>query len=137
MDISKEDMFCEKQQTSTSATASTNVLDFHNHGDDIMGQLFWSLYVAATTGTVDKALTVAWETSATEAFSSTTTLFSKSIAAADLTVGAYPIKNEPLPKGLKRFNRLKFTSGASSTYYPKVTAFLHAGRDEGTPYKGE
>jgi len=136
MELSKEDTFCEAQQTSTSATASTNVLDFNKHGDDVMGRLFWSLFVAAVTGTVDKALTVVWETSDTEDFSSATTLSTRSIAAASLTAGAYPVKNEPLPKGLKRYNRLKFTSGASSTYYPKVTAFIHDGRDEGTPVTG-
>ena len=62
--------------------------------------------------------------------------FRPGIAAADLTAGAYPIRNQPLPKGLKRYNRLKFTGEAEKTAYPKVTAFLHSGRDEGTPYRG-
>lgn len=136
MNLSKQDTFCESQQTSTTATASTNVLDFGKHGDDIFQGLFWSIFVAAVTGTVDKDLTVDWETSDAENFGSSTTVWSKTLAKAGLTAGAYPVKNEPLPKGLKRYNRLKFTSGASSTYYPKVTAFLHPGRDEGTPYKG-
>ena len=142
MQLSKEDMFCEGQQTATTAAASTNVLDFGKHGDDVLNKLFWSLFVAAVTGVVDKTLTVAWETSDYEGFvdgsnnASATTVFSKTIAATDLVAGAYPIRNEALPKGLKRYNRLKFTSGASSTYYPKVTAFVHDGRDEGTPFKG-
>ena len=136
MELSKEDMFCEAQQASTTPTASTNVLDFHKHGDDILNKLFWSVVVVGVTGAVDKALTVEWETSDAENFGSSTTLVSKTVAAANLTAGAYPIRNEPLPKGLKRYNRLKLTSGAESTYYPKVTAFLHSGRDEGTPFTG-
>ena len=136
MDLSKQDMFCEGQQLdgTTLTAASTNVLDFSKHGDDILYRLFWSLFVdAATNGS---ALTVQWYTSDAENFSSETKLFEKSIAKELLTQGAYPIKDEPLPKGLKRYNRLKFTTEASKTAYPKVTAFLHSGRDAGTPYKG-
>lgn len=134
MNLSKQDIFCEAQQTSATAAASTNVLDFNAHGDDIYQNLFWSVYVdAATNGS---ALTVVWQTSDTENFSSVTSAFTKTVAATELTKGAYPIKNEPLPKGLKRYNRLQFQGEASKTAYPKVTAFLHTGRDEGTPFVG-
>ena len=134
MELSKEDMFSESQQTAASATASTNVLDFHKHGDDVLNMLYWSVLVTAATN--GSALTIAWETSDTEAFSSATTLWTKTVAATGLTLGAEPVKNEALPKGLKRYNRLKYTGEASKTAYPKVTAFIHAGRDEGTPYRG-
>ena len=136
MNLSREDMFCEAQQTTTTAAASANALDFHAHGDDVMGGLYWSVHVAGTTGTVDKALTVAWETSDAADFGTASTVWSKAVPASELASGSYPVRNEPLPKGLKRYNRLKFTSGASSTAYPKVTAFIHAGRDEGTPFRG-
>ena len=106
----------------------------------MLHKLFWSLFVDAPTN--GSALTVAWETSDYEGFvdgsnnASATTVFTKTIAATALTAGAYPIRNETLPKGLKRYNRLKFTGEASKTAYPKVTAFVHDGRDEGTPFKG-
>ena len=80
MNLSKEDMFCEEQQTSADAAASTNVLDFHKHGDDVMQALFWSLFVAAATN--GSALTVAWETSDAEGFGTADTVFTKTVAAA-------------------------------------------------------
>ncbi len=136
MDLSKEDMFAEGQQLNgtTLTVASTNVLDFHAHGDDVLNKLFWSLFVdAATNGS---ALTVQWYTSAAENCDGEVKIYEKSIAKEGLTAGAYPIKDEALPKGLKRYNRLKFTTEASKSGYPKVSAFLHSGRDAGTPYKG-
>ena len=141
MNLSKEDMFCEGMVCTAAAKASTNVLDFHKHGDDVMGALFFSVFVDAVdsanngASAVDKDLLVEWETSDAEAFGTSTTLWSKTCAKAGIVKGAYIVKNEALPKGLKRYNRLKFTE-ASGTKFPDVTAFLHAGRDEGTPYKG-
>lgn len=137
MNLSREDMFCEALQPEGTTAKYTDTLDFHNHGDDILGKLFWSLFVAAAS--TGASLTVAWQTRdepfADDADTGATTLFSSTIAAASLTAGAYPIKNEALPKGLKRYNRLKLTCGSGTTN-PKVTAFLHDGRDEGTPFKG-
>ena len=136
MQLSKEDMFCEEMTCTAAAKASDNVLDFHKHGDDVMGKLFWSVHVPGVTGTVDKDLLVEWQTSDAEDFSSgVATVYSATLAKAGLVAGAYPIKNAPLPKGLKRYNRLQFTE-ASGTLFPKVTAFLHDGRDEGVPFKG-
>lgn len=135
MNLSKEDMFCESMECTAAAKASTNVLDFHKHGDDILHKLFWSVHVPAVTGVVDKDLTVEWQTSDAEGFASSTTVFSATVAKERILAGSYAIKNEPLPKGLKRYNRLRFTE-ASGTLFPKVTAFLHSGRDEGVPLKG-
>ena len=84
MDLSKQDMFCEGQQLdgTTLTAASTNVLDFSKHGDDILNKLFWSLFVdAATNGS---ALTVQWYTSDAENFSSETKLFEKTYEVTPL-----------------------------------------------------
>ena len=135
MQLSKQDMFCEAQQpTANTTTVSTDVLDFGKHGDDILGKLFWSLFVAAASTGV--TLQAKWFTSDTEDFSSESEVFATSVRAADdLAAGTYLVRNEPLPKGLKRYNRLKFVCGDGTTA-PKVTAFLHDGRDEGTPFTG-
>ena len=135
MQLSKQDMFTESTAATSAGAVSANVLDFHSHGDDVLGKLFWSVYVASTSGTVDKDLVVEWQTSAAENFSTATTLATKTVAKAGVVAGAYVVKNEPLPKGLKRYNRLKFTE-ASGSYFPTVMAFVHDGRDEGTPYRG-
>ena len=136
MDLSKEDMFCEEMTCTAAAKVSTNVLDFHNHGDDILRKMSWSVHVPAVTGAVDKDVVVAWETSDTESFAAASVLASKTIDKSAVVAGAYIVRNEPLPKGLKRYNRLKFTE-TSGTQFPKVTAFLHTGRDEGTPFTNQ
>ena len=136
MDLSKEDMFCEEMTCTAAAKVSTNVLDFHNHGNDIQHNLFWSVHVPGVTGTVDKDVVVAWETSDTENFASAATLVAKTIDKSAVVTGAYIVRNETLPKGLKRYNRLKFTE-AGGTQFPNVTAFLHTGRDEGTPFTNQ
>lgn len=139
MELSKEDLFCEDKQTSTTA-AATDVLDFHSHGDDVLNMLYW--FVLCTAAAADASLTVAWQTSTDEAFTSPTTLWTKTIGASDLVKGKFAIANEALPKGLKRYNRLYLTGIAgtdesvTTKVYPKVTAAIIAGRDEGTPFKG-
>ena len=138
MQLSKHDMFCENMSTSSAAKASENVIDFGAHGDDILGKLFWSLFVDSISDdadAADKDFTVIWETSDSEGFGSDTDLFTKTIPAASVVKGAYLVKNEPLPKGLKRYNRLKF-SESTGTKCPNVTAFVHDARDEGTPFQG-
>lgn len=132
MDLSKQDNFCEDQQTSATAAASTNVLDFHANGDDIMFRLFWNVLV--TKATNGSALSISWETSDSESFVSYDTIFAKTVPAAALALGDWAVKDEPLPQGLKRFNRLKFQGEASKSGYPKVTAFLTTGRNKGQPF---
>ena len=141
MNLSKEDTFCEAMTCTAAAKASDNVLDFHAHGDDVMNSLFWSVFVNDITDTVDKDVVVKWETSDYETFldgsgnASSTELFALTVDKANVVKGAYLIKNAPLPKGLKRYNRLSFTE-STGTEFPIVTAFLHSGRDEGTPFVG-
>ena len=134
--LSKQDTFCEKMVLTEAAKNSENDLDLGRNGDDIQHGLFWSLFVDAVTNTVDKPVTVAWVTSDTADFSSATTLLTKEFAATGVTKGAYLVKNEPLPKGLKRYSRLVFEEDGGTTKFPYVTAFVHDGRDEGTPFTG-
>lgn len=130
MQLSKEDLFHDGTTTAAGssgavgAASNGDVLDFHAHGDDVMGKLWWFVHT-------DKAGAVkaTWETSDNENMSGATTLVEKTATA---TADSYPFKNEPLPKGLKRYNRLKVATASAST----VTAGLTTGRDEGVPFKG-
>lgn len=130
MQLSKEDLFHDGTTTSAGSegavgTASNGeILDFGKHGDDIMGNLWWFVHTD-TAGDVK----VIWETSANADMSSATTVLEKTVTA---TAGSYPFRNEPLPKSLKRYNRLKVATAAASN----VTAGLLTGRDEGVPFKG-
>lgn len=135
MQLSKEDMFCEGMACTAAAKASDNVLDFHAHGDDVLNRLFWSVHVDSTDGAVDKNLVVEWQTSDAEGFASSETLATVTVDKEEVVAGAYVVRNAPLPKGLKRYNRLRFAE-ASGTKFPAVTAFLHDGRDEGVPFTG-
>lgn len=136
MHISNQDKFCEGQQIgATGTTASTNVLDFNQHGDDIQHKLFLCvLLTAAAAGT--GAITIKWQTCDAEAFGSgvvETLLTPTAISAAD-TAGTWIVKNATLPRNLKRYNRLAFTvtlgDGEEITTAPKFTAFLIDGRVE-------
>lgn len=135
MQLSKEDMFCENMKVEETPKNSTNDLDFGEHGDDVLNKLFWSLHVDSVTDTVDKDVTVAWLTSDSADFSSYTTLLSLAFDKGVVVKGAYLVKNAPLPKGLKRYSRLVFEEDTGEEF-PYVTAFVHDGRDEGTPFKG-
>lgn len=157
MKLSAMDLFCWKKPLASGAKY-TKVLDFGTdgnalfedgavqktagaHGDDIFFKMFWCLWCSKAAA--DTSITVVWETSDNEPTAdqangdaSKVDLFTKTITASELAKGAYPIANEPLPKGLKRFNRLKITGAAgsdsavSTKVYPDVTAYLIDGRDE-------
>ena len=132
MILSKEDMFSEAQAcASMNATASTHVLDFHAHGAEVMGGLFWS--VIPSVAIASTGVTVAWETADNESFTGAKTVFSKTTGA--VPAGEPAIDAERIPKGCLRYNRLKYTLGAATTG-ETFTAFLHDGRNEGQPYKG-
>ena len=138
MMLSKEDTFCEAMDCSAAEKASANVLDFGKHGDDILNRLFWSVFInliGNSASAADEDVTVKWETSDAEDFGTKATPYTVVLPAASVVKGAYVIKNAPLPKGLKRYNRLTFSETGGSAF-PNVTAFVHDGRDEGTPFKG-
>ena len=141
MELDKQCTFCEDLATNQSATAkdSTNVLDFGKHGDDTLRRMSWGVKVTGTASdaTCTSDCTVAWVTSDSATFASgNVTLFSKAFDDAKVVKGAWLIKDEPLPRGLKRYNKLTFTNEASKAGYPDVSAWVYDGRDDGTPYKG-
>lgn len=133
--LSKEDTFCEVQAPTNTANAvsvSTNVLDFGGHGDDVLHRLHLVVQCTGAASGATGALAIAWETCALENFASgsvTIPVTAAALAAADLTLGAYPVKNMPIPQGLLRYNRLKFTNGANTwSTAPKVSAYVVDGR---------
>lgn len=138
MHLSKQDCFGEGMtvtNTANTAKASTNVLDFNRHGDDILGKL--SLVVQCTkAGTGETAsLTISWQTCAAEGFGSgvkTYNLTPVALGADDLAKGAFVVRNLPVPRDLRRFNRLVFVNGESEEFEtgPVVNGFLVDGRDE-------
>lgn len=125
MNLSKEDLFHDGTQTEAATAANGETLDFNRHGDDVMGKLWWFVHTN-TAGNI----TVVWQTSDNADMSGAVDVVTKTVANA--AAGSYPVKNEPLPKGLKRYNRLKVTTAAAA----KITAGLICGRDEGVPFKG-
>ena len=125
MILSKEDLFYDNVEKTSTDSVTGDVLDFGQHGDDVLGNLYWFVHSngAAT-------ITATWKTSADAAFTSPVTLATKTVG---VTGPGYAVRNEPLPKGLLRYNRLLVTVSAAC----KITAGLTDGRDEGTPYTGE
>jgi len=136
MKLSKQDMFCEAQSVSKTVTAvSTNVLDFGAHGDDILFTLFIViLVVTAMDG--DGTFDIVLESCDDAAFGSGVEdhVLASGLAEADLAAGVFAVKNAPLPKGLKRYQRLSFeptlAEGETITTAPAFTAFLVDGRQE-------
>jgi hypothetical protein len=125
--LSKEDMFSEAQAitgTENAVTYSTNVLDWGAHGNDIDKEL--RLFILNTQAAVGAgaSLTIAFETSADNTTFTTLKSYT-AIAVGGLTVDTFLVKNDVLPDGLKRYNRLSFTvTGAALSTVPKLTAGL-------------
>ncbi len=127
MIISKEDLFSDKQEigTTTDVVASTNVLDWRWHGDDILrnATLFVKIDGGGTPGS-GTTLTVKFETSSDN--SSWTELATTGALAAP-AAGAVVI-NMALPKGLKRYNRVTYQAGtAAYSVTPTITAGIVLG----------
>lgn len=135
MNLSKEDLFHDGTATEAGSegalgtAAKGDVLDFHQHGDDVMNDLFWFVHTN-TAGNVKAVWKTADSVDANGDLVDAVTAVEKTVEGA--AAGSYPVKNEPLPKGLKRYNQLEVQTSAAS----RVTAGLIAGRDEGVPYKG-
>ena len=122
MDLSKEDLFFDGKAVTKATATTSDVLDFGKHGDDIQHKLFWFVHTSAAGAT-----TIVWQTS--DNGQTFTALETKNVTAA---ANDYCVKNEVLPKGLKRYNRLSITTAADA----EVTAGLITGRDEGVPFTG-
>lgn len=137
MNLTNHDKFCEGQQIATTGnTASTHVLDFHSHGDDINNKLFLVvLAVAALAG--DGAVSIKWQTCALEGFGSgvvETLLTPTALGVAGTAPGTWVVKNAPLPRDLKRYNRLLFSvtlaEGEEMTTAPTFSAYITDNRVE-------
>lgn len=149
MFLCKMNTFCEDQvlKASSAAEFSQNVLDWGtdgtgkavesvtgltttwgngHQGDDIFHKLFF--YVHATGATGASVINVEWQTSDDEAFSSPTTLKTWSLAAGSFDLH-YPIAGETLPRGLKRYQRLK-VDGGTATPLATISAFVTDGCDD-------
>ena len=135
MNLSKEDLFHDGTQTAAGSNgalgtaAKGEVLDFNRHGDDVMNDLFWFVHTD-TAGDVKVVWKTADDLDADGDLDDAQTAYENTVEGA--AAGSYPVKNEPLPKGLKRYNQLEVQTSAAA----KITAGLICGRDEGVPFKG-
>lgn len=123
------------REASQDGIAYTDVLDWGtdgnelgtirgegDHGDDVMRLLSWFVWaVTACTGT----LTVTWQTSDDPEFGAGNVdeIAERTVGAAEIAKGKYLVNGDPIPKGLKRYQRLKVTSNASDPS-GKVGAFV-------------
>lgn len=107
--------------------ADSNVLDLAAAGDAV--KQMWLVVSVPVTVTADGAATVtfALKTSADEAFSSPTTLFtSAAIGKASLAQGAVPVKMR-IPQGLLRYLKVSYTIGTGPLTAGKFDAYLAEG----------
>ena len=123
------------REASADGVAYTDVLDWGtdgnelgtirgegDHGDDVMRLLSWFVWaVTACAGT----LTVTWQTSDDPEFGAgnVDAIVERTVGAAEITKGTYLVNGDPLPRGLKRDQRLKVTSNAGSPS-GKIGAFV-------------
>lgn len=128
MQLSLQDLFSDKQAigTSTGDVASSNVLDWGTHKDDVSRDLtlFVKVDEAGTFGT-EGTITVKFQTSANNSDWTTleTTSALTALAAGDMVISC------PLPEGIKQYNRVEYSVGvAAFTVSPKFTAGIVRGR---------
>jgi len=131
--LSKEDMFGNKVADGAVGTPVVfpNTMDWRNHGEDIYFRLFLCVQcmTAAASGGAS-TVSFTWETSDDETNWTAIQVFG-SFGLSELTKGAFLVKNSALPRGLKRYQRLKATTaGAAFTTAPEFFAFLVDGREE-------
>lgn len=123
----KEDNFAtDKTITLTnSAVTDSDILDWHQHGNDIDKLLRLFILNKQTAASAGAAtLTIAFLTSA-DGTTWTTLRTYAAIALATLAEGAVLLNNEALPDGLLRYNKLTFTvGGANFTTSPKIDAIV-------------
>jgi len=124
-------IFSEAQAETTVTThASTNVIDMQKAGDMIANPL-WVDVTVDTTATSDGSATVKveLETSADEAFGTSTTLLSTSAIAVATLVKGYKMLQARLPAGTLRYLRLKYTIGTAALTAGKFNGILTTGID--------
>ncbi len=113
MMFSKEDLFCEAFVGTGADAVAGEVLDLGLHGEQMTTNLWWLVYAVAAKG--GEAATIIWETADDADFASPTEVCTKAVTIK--AKGDYPVANEPLPKGLKRYNRLKVNAPATVTLF--------------------
>lgn len=123
--LSKEDMFCYEQTIGTAIgnTDSTDTLDWSAHGNDVGRFLsVFAMVAASAASSGSPTLTISWQTSADNSTFTPLKTWGP-FALADVVKGAYLIDGEPLPFGLKQYNKLVF-AGADAAFStaPKITA---------------
>ena len=131
----KKLMFSDSQELRSTAD-STNILDLGAHGDDIQREL--TLFVQFR-GAVDSAgeSTLIIQLNTDDALNAggddlaadNTLWTSASIAKTDLTDGAMLVKM-PLPPGIQRYLRLKYTVGTANLTAGAIDAGLVWGIDQ-------
>jgi len=131
MYIDKELQFSDEQAiTASGKTASTNYVDLQAVGDAQGGkELFIVASIkAAFTGSLT-TVTFGIESADNAAFSTnlTTAFTTGAIAKASLVAGATPLRIQ-VPKGLRRYFRLFYTTDDTATT-GKVNAFCTIGAD--------
>ena len=125
--LSLQDMFSNAQTLSVDVGTndSTNTLNWGAHGDDIGGLLTWTVQIMNTAASDGAAtLQIIWYTS--EDGDSWTAVYTGTAnAKASVVAGAMLIDGEFLPRNLKMYNKLVYTTGiAAWTTAPIVTAYL-------------
>ncbi len=106
-------------QALTASAASTNIVDLGQDRDIGPGRTLYlvlSVDVAADYGNADETYAVALQTDSAAAFSSATTLVSRTIAAAELAAGSQHVI--PVTLTNERYLRVYYTLGGTS---PSVT----------------
>lgn len=106
-------------QALTATAASTNIYDAVDEYDISRGEplgVMITIDTAADTASGNETYEFAVETDDNDSFSSASELISKTVAGADLTVGAIVIL--PFHTDLERYTRVNYTLGGTT---PSVT----------------
>lgn len=134
MILSMENIFSDRQAVTASA-ASTNVIDLGPVKGDMGYGTPIPLLAQVTQGFNNlTTLGIALQASDDEAFTAPDTVFTETLALADLKAGAR-IARGIVPYGVKkRYVRLWYTVTGTAPTLGSVTAGITRGNDETAPY---
>lgn len=134
MILDRENLF-SKDQAITATANSTDVIDTGSARNLGVGHpLGVAVQVTEDFATLT-SLTVEFQTDSAENFSGATTLFSVVVPVADLEAG-YKIPPIYVPRGTKRYVRLRYVVGGSNATAGKVTAGLVLDQTDWQAYPG-
>ena len=106
----------------TSGNALGTKVGAGHHGDDTLRGLSWHAQVMKPS---TAPLTVAWETADNPNFSDKVLLVTKTLTGTP-AAGDKIVDGEPLPKGLKRYQRIVVTGGGGGEVFAFVCDAQHA-----------